>query len=616
MILFAVVFVGSNVTLLCWSTPDFVFHTDRYASATTPRESKNNPRAHSVPTNGLIHHWTFDEGAGPTAADTVGSVDGTLMGPLWEIARGVVGSALRFDGLDDYVDLGTMDIAATTGLTIALWFRADDFDILDARFISKATSTSGDDHYWMLSTVNATALRVRLKTADSTTTLPTGTGEVEAGRWYHTALTYDGSHMRIYRNAVEVAGAPKTGILNANSMVFAAIGNQPPGAGSSAFDGLIDEIMIYDRALDIQELASLLRYFVSTPTVGSGSVLRSPDQESYSLGDTVIVTAVPDPGWLFQGWSQGLTGTQNPDTIIVASDTTVTAIFTRDGFGITTDVFGDGTVTLDPDMPSYSSGDTVVATATPAPGWWFSTWLGGLTGNQNPHTIVVSCDTTVIAMFETEVDLRFAVFGDYGDGGATAGEVADLVKSFSPDLIATTGDNGYGPGPVDYNVGQFYSDYIGNYAGNYGPGSVPNRFFPTLGNHDYTDGGGIAAYLNYFTLSDTGILDNNTSGNERYYDFVRGPVHFFMVNSCTQEPDGRTSASTQAQWLQTQLALSTSPWNVVCLHHPPYSSGSKRGSEIDLQWPYEDWGAHVVFAGHDHLYERLLIDDNGDNEEM
>ena len=169
------------------------------------------------------------------------------------------------------------------------------------------------------------------------------------------------------------------------------------------------------------------------------------------------------------------------------------------------------------------------------------------------------------------------------------------------------GDNSYDATAIDTNIGQYYSDFIGNYTGSYGTGSLVNRFFPSLGNHDYTDGGGSAAYFNYFTLP----------GNERYYDFVQGPVHFFILDANptglgNAPGDGRSPTSAQGVWLQTQLAASTSPWNIVYLHYPPYSSSTTHGSEVAMQWPYEAWGATAVFAGHDHVYERIFRDDDFD----
>ena len=73
----------------------------------------------------------------------------------------------------------------------------------------------------------------------------------------------------------------------------------------------------------------------------------------------------------------------------------------------------------------------------------------------------------------------------------------------------------------------------------------------------------------------------------------------------------------QAVWLQAQLAASTAPWKIVYMHHPPYSSSSNHGSETEMQWPYEAWGATAVFAGHDHVYERIIrADGNGDGNDF
>ena len=196
--------------------------------------------------------------------------------------------------------------------------------------------------------------------------------------------------------------------------------------------------------------------------------------------------------------------------------------------------------------------------------------------------------------------LRFAVIGDYGSGSADEAAVASLVASFDPEIVVTVGDNNYPLGEattIDDHIGQFYSDFIHPYAGVYGPGATENRFFPSLGNHDWYTAGAVP-YLAYFTLP----------GNERYYDFVRGPVHFFAIDSDPNEPDGVTSTSIQGQWLKAKLAASRAPFKLVNFHHPPYSSSTVHGSELYLQWPFREWGAELVVTGHDHTYERIVRD--------
>lgn len=195
--------------------------------------------------------------------------------------------------------------------------------------------------------------------------------------------------------------------------------------------------------------------------------------------------------------------------------------------------------------------------------------------------------------------IRFAVIGDYGIAGDGARDVSLLVKSWAVDLIITTGDNNYPSGAqatIDTNIGRYYSDFIFPYAGSFGSTATQNRFFPSLGNHDW-EAPGAVPYLTYFTLP----------GNERYYDFVRAPVHFFAIDSDPNEPDGIAPTSVQAQWLQGRLAASTQPYRIVYLHHAPYSSG-QNGSHPNLQWPYESWGASAIVAGHDHTYERIMRD--------
>jgi hypothetical protein len=197
-----------------------------------------------------------------------------------------------------------------------------------------------------------------------------------------------------------------------------------------------------------------------------------------------------------------------------------------------------------------------------------------------------------------DVCARFAVIGDFGEVGQPAADVAALVKSWNPEFIITTGDNNYPSGAaatIDANIGQYYHEFIYPYTGSYGEGAGINRFFPSLGNHDW-QAEDAQPYLDYFTLPH----------NERYYDFVWPPVHFFVVDSDSREPDGRSATSDQADWIRERMVASNMPWQIVYMHHPPYSSGN-HGSIKQMQWPYREWGADAVLAGHDHLYERLIV---------
>jgi tartrate-resistant acid phosphatase type 5 len=177
--------------------------------------------------------------------------------------------------------------------------------------------------------------------------------------------------------------------------------------------------------------------------------------------------------------------------------------------------------------------------------------------------------------------VRIAAIADYGDGGPDTPRVADLVRSWEPDVIITAGDNCYDPGDHLSNVDPYYGDYV-----------AAGRLFPAIGNHDRDDCGGYDAYFAYFGVPG------------RYYELDLGPVHVFFLNS---EPDGVTSDSPQAQWLQAALAASTAPWKIVIAHRPPYSSGVEHGSHDYMQWPFQEWGATLVLSGDDHLFEALEV---------
>jgi len=254
--------------------------------------------------------------------------------------------------------------------------------------------------------------------------------------------------------------------------------------------------------------------------------------------------------------------------------------------------------TLQPPLPPLQAIEPVQVSLTPtrqpSPTITQSPIPSQLAGQVTPTLLPPTPEDTPIPL-----QLRFAVVGDYGSGKQAEADVAALIKSWEPEIIITTGDNNYPSGKwatIDQNIGQFFHEFIAPYKGSFGEGAQENRFFPTLGNHDWNVPGA-EPYLEYFTLP----------GNERYYDFIWGPVHFFALDSDSREPDGVGRSSKQATWLQSKLAASTSPWKIVYFHHAPYSSGT-HGPVDWMQWPFAEWGADIVFSGHDHTYERIVRD--------
>ena len=154
-------------------------------------------------TSTIFAHWPFDEGAGTTAADVSGNgYTGTLSnGAAW--TTGALSKAVSLDGVNDYVDVGVIDVAGTA-MTLAGWFNSSHLALTtyhDGRIISKATGTAEADHYWMLSTTRSgskSRLWFRLKTGGVTDTLIASSGNLPANQWLHAAAVYDGVTMKLY----------------------------------------------------------------------------------------------------------------------------------------------------------------------------------------------------------------------------------------------------------------------------------------------------------------------------------------------------------------------------------------------------------------------------------
>lgn len=259
------------------------------------------------------------------------------------------------------------------------------------------------------------------------------------------------------------------------------------------------------------------------------------------------------------------------------------------------------TATLTPTKPPATATPTATkptTTATPTPTVQPAT--------PTPTNPPPSPTATPSATGTSTSGIHFGVVGDFGGDTPAEGDVANLLASQNVNFVLTVGDNRYGAITYDRAVGRYYCNYLAKVvSGMYcaGGNRTVNAFFPATGNHDYDDGGGITEYLNYFTLPGAGIATSGSSGSERYYDIIQGPVQFFFIDS-NQAILSNTDRTAQQAWLQARLAASTTRWQVVVFHHAPYSSG-EHGSTTLMQWPFASWGADAVLTGHDHIYERI-----------
>lgn len=150
-------------------------------------------------------------------------------------------------------------------------------------------------------------------------------------------------------------------------------------------------------------------FSVTIATTGQGSVSRNPNQTRYSSGSQVQLTAVAQPGNVFTSWSGAAAGSQNPITLTVNSNISVTANFAASLAKLTVVKagLGAGTVTgtginCGSDCTEMLAG-TVVLTATPATGATFDSWVGCDNVAANQCTVNLSSDRTVTAHFSLPV---------------------------------------------------------------------------------------------------------------------------------------------------------------------------------------------------------------------
>jgi len=98
---------------------------------------------------------------------------------------------------------------------------------------------------------------MRIRTYGNTSTLIANSGNLSAGEWTHAVAVYDGADMVLYKDGVEVGRRSKSGPLDTDPTVSVWIGDNP-GADRKPFDGLIDDVRIYNRALCPDEIAELM----------------------------------------------------------------------------------------------------------------------------------------------------------------------------------------------------------------------------------------------------------------------------------------------------------------------------------------------------------------------
>jgi chitodextrinase len=217
------------------------------------------PAAGSSP----VAAYSFDDGAGTIAGDATGNGHpGTVVGATW--TTGKFGSALNFDGLSSRVDLSPLGKFYKLGFTMEAWVKKSGLKS-DVGVVGSWDSTqSGGPMIWADYVSGRYFLTMN---AGSANYLDSGQ-QPAVGQWQHVAVTYDGSTARFFVGGTQVASRPFTAnVGDSDDWRIGAYGGSPFGF----FDGLIDEVRIYDRGLS----AAQIQADMATPVAAAPAVIST-----------------------------------------------------------------------------------------------------------------------------------------------------------------------------------------------------------------------------------------------------------------------------------------------------------------------------------------------------
>ena len=213
------------------------------------------------PPPGLVAAYGFDAGAGTSAADQSGSGNnGTLTNATWAGAgNGKFGNALSFNGTNAFVnvpDSNSLDL--TSGMTIEGWVKPN---VVSGFHTFIVKERPGDLVYGLYSSSDANRPQSQV-TVGGTARLVDGTASIPAGAWTHLAATYDGAVERLFVNGTQAASLTIAGTILTSTSPVKIGGNAIWGEW---FNGLIDEVRIYNRALSASEIQGDMNVSIGAP---------------------------------------------------------------------------------------------------------------------------------------------------------------------------------------------------------------------------------------------------------------------------------------------------------------------------------------------------------------
>ena len=212
-----------------------------------------------VSTAGLVGHWTLDETSGTTVADSAGSNDGSLqngLDPSSNSEAGINGTALTFDGTDDFISLGDPASLKLTGaMTVSAWVNIPTGGSIE-ELVNRDKNSTDRGYRLVKEAADTVCFGVAIDaTANANTCAPDASFPL--GEWVLVTGVYQPStYVRVYYNGVLVGENTTSIPASARlSTVGPRIGMR--GSGASPLHGSLDDVRIYNRALSSDEIMGL-----------------------------------------------------------------------------------------------------------------------------------------------------------------------------------------------------------------------------------------------------------------------------------------------------------------------------------------------------------------------
>jgi hypothetical protein len=234
--------------------------------------------------------YSFNEGSGTTVADASGNGNnGTLSGTAWS-AAGKYGNALSFSGTSARVTIADApSLRLTNAMTLEAWVKPSTVTAAWRDVIYK-----GNDNYYLEGTTGNSGRPAVGGTFNGADANLYGTAALSVNIWTHLAGSYDGTTLRLYVNGVQVSTVNQAGLLQTSNNPLQIGGDSIFG---QTFQGLIDEVRVYNRVLTASEIQTDMNTPVGGGVNSVSPAAQNPPRITLTVNQQeILVTVSGDMG--------------------------------------------------------------------------------------------------------------------------------------------------------------------------------------------------------------------------------------------------------------------------------------------------------------------------------